>query len=130
MCRNHPSATGDLGLANFSPQGQAEYNAKVAAFEQDLLREADRIESANNHGGPQEITPQDVIRAEFMVRQGLIKPPQKWQHFIPILATPTAGVLGGWATNNLDSGLGVLGIVVAIVVIFVSEIYKYNKESR
>lgn len=117
-------------MANFSPQGQAEFDAKVAAFRQDLLREADRIESANNHGSPQEITPHNVRAAEFVVRQGLMKPPRKATDYIPVVATPAAGFLGGWATNNLDSGLGILALVAAIVVVFGSELRKYSKESR
>ncbi|WP_433668765.1 hypothetical protein ACQP06_32685 [Nocardia sp. CA-136227] len=117
-------------MANFSPQGQAEFDAKVDKFKQDLLREADRIEAASNTGGQQEITPQHVTQAEFLVRQGLMRVPKSGLDFIPVIATPAAGILGGWATNNLKSGWGVLAVIAAIVVIFISEVYKHNKDSR
>lgn len=117
-------------MANFSPQGQADFDAKVAKFKQDLLREADRIEAAGNTSGTQEITPQHVTLAETLVRQGLMRPKKDKMDFIPVVATPAAGVLGGWATNNLHTGWGVLAVVASIIIIFVSEFYKHTKDSR
>lgn len=118
-------------MATFSTRGRVEYNAKVDKFKNDLLREADRIESGNNPMGPQEITQQHVVAAEVVVRHGLIAPPQPKKGFLDyaaLIATPGAGFLGGWSTSNLDSGWGVAGIAASIVVAFASELYKDSRQ--
>ncbi|OCB08919.1 hypothetical protein A5717_27075 [Mycolicibacterium porcinum] len=116
-------------MVDFSPQGKREFDAKVADYKAQLEAECDRIESAENTGTPQEITPVHVRRAEHYLRY---EPPRRKRtkgFYTAMAASPAAGVLGGIAVNNISSGWGAGGIALAIAVIFGAELYKGIKEA-
>lgn len=120
---------GGPSLVEYSPQGKREFDAKVAEFKAQLEAECDRIESAENPGTPQEITPVHVRRAEHYLRY---EPPRKkrsGKYYGAMVVSPAAGVLGGIAVNNYTTGWGAAGIALAIVIIFGAELYKGIKEA-
>ncbi|KQY30514.1 hypothetical protein ASD42_24920 [Nocardia sp. Root136] len=117
-------------MVNFSPQGQVEYDAKVLKFKQDLEHESDLIEAQWNAGGHQEVTAQHVSMAASRVRAGLVRARRGKPYGLAVVASPAAGVLGGWGTNQLDSTAGLLAVIGAIVMIFGAESFKIWKDSR
>ncbi|WP_285183986.1 hypothetical protein [Rhodococcus sp. MEB032] len=113
-------------MATFSPQGQAEFDKKLAAYKVDLLKEADRREADTRFGGgPQEITAQHVGNADLLIRQGMLKRKRHWGESFLVLGSPGGAFAAGWATNNLNTGLGVLVLVIAVVVALGCEAVRY-----
>ncbi|MFZ3568170.1 hypothetical protein ACOKM5_14565 [Streptomyces sp. BH097] len=102
--------------------------ASVTKYGQELLREAQRLESLNRaNTGPAQVTVRDVRDAEIIKTRNLTPPKKDMATQILWVIASASGIATGWFGNQTQETWGVIGFFVCGATMVVTGLLGYLK---